>query len=549
MENMRLRLVFSLSLLILQCLLYNCATAQKSSDSVKPSTPLYMPLEEAEGSIIISSLEKGISFQANNATFEDILQGFADQQKMILKVYCEDPILDSKRTTITLTSTSLRELLTQLLGPRYSISFLNKEGKPAEGDEPVKMVDIYPEDCQKRENPVRTFISLKEHPVLKKPREEITLQELSKIIKDEGPSSRMGAIHIIGLKREKDGIPLVKEALLDKNSQVVLEALNTLERLGRIYGAEEVIDAIFAVLQEKPYPEFLITLAKLDKEKVWPVIDRFIDMQDSRAKNAAARALILTKDKRAIGYLSKIALSDDTENSQLAIWGIGKIDGSEGTEALIKLLKEGKETQRIYAAQAVYFIPENQRAKAQGEVEKIMKGSDVSDEMFLALAKVLYLEPFRSLLTDINVKTSVKIRALKSLTAGDEKAVDTIGISIDDSAPDVRLEAVNAMSEIATENSIPYLVHATEDKQSEIRKAAVNALAGLYPAEPVVSALSRAIDDTDEGVRRAAIDAFEFLGKLNDEMVSILKNASANSKDSYVSEKALYILKQWGINK
>jgi hypothetical protein len=32
-------------------------------------------------------------------------------------------------------------------------------------------------------------------------------------------------------------------------------------------------------------------------------------------------------------------------------------------------------------------------------------------------------------------------------------------------------------------------------------------------------------------------------------MVSILKNASAKSKDPYVSEKALYILKQWGINK
>jgi HEAT repeat protein len=411
------------------------------------------------------------------------------------------------------------------------------------------LVDIYPEDCQKREHPVRTFMSLKEHPVLNKPPVEITLQELSQILKEEGPSSRAGAVHILKVKREKDGIPLVKEALKDANPQVVLEALNSLERLGKIYGTKDVSDAIFERIQETPYPEFLISLAKLDKERVWPVIDRFIDMNDTRGKNVAARALVLTNDKKAIGYLSKIALSDDTESSQLAIWGISKIDGPEGTDALIKLLKEGNDSRRIFAAQAAYFLPENERAKAQGEVEKIMKGSDVSDEMFFALAKVSYLEPFRSLLTDINVKTSVKIRALKSLAAGNEKAVDIIGISIDDSNPDVRLEAVNAMSEIATENSIPYLVHATEDKQIEIRKAAVNALAGLYAAEPVISALSRAIDDTDEGVRMAAIDAFEFLGKPNDEMVSILKNASAKSKDSYVSEKALYILKQWGINK
>jgi HEAT repeat protein len=286
----------------------------------------------------------------------------------------------------------------------------------------------------------------------------------------------MGALHILGLKREKDGFPLVKESLKDVNPQVVLEALNSLERLGRIYGTKDVSDAIFERIQETPYPEFLIALAKFDKERVWLVIDRFIDMHDKRGKNAASRALILTKDKKAIGYLTKISLSDDMESSQMATWGIGKIDGPEGTETLIKLLREGNESRRIFAAQAVYFLPENDRTKAQGEVEKVMKGPDVSDEMFFALAKVSYLEPFRSLLTDINVKTSVKIRALKSLASGDEKAVDIVGISIDDSVPDVRLEAVNTMAEIATDNTIPYLVRAAEDKNPEIRKAAVNAL-------------------------------------------------------------------------
>ena len=559
---MRLRLFFYLSLFILQCFLYSCATtqnvgesvkpatAQKADESVKPSAPLYMSLEEDKGAITISSAEKNILLQATNASFEDILQGLADQQKMILKFYCDDPSLDSKRTTITLKSPSQRELLTQLLKPRYSISFLDQEGKPAEGDKPVKLVDIYTEDCQKRDHPVRTFVNLKKHPVLNKPPEEITLQELSQILKEEGPSSRAGAVHILGVKREKDGMPLVKEALKDANPQVVLEALKSLERLGKIYGTKDVSDAIFERIQETPYPEFLIALAKLDKEKVWPVIDRFIDMKDRRGKDVAARALILTKDKKAIGYLSKIVLSDDTESSQLAIWGISKVDGPEGTDALIKLLKEGDEPRRIYAAQAVYFLPENERAKAQVEVEKLIKRSDVSDEMFLALAKVSYVEPFRSLLTDIDVKTSVKIRALKSLsTAGTEKAVDIVGISIDDSAPNVRMEAINAMAEIATDNTIPYLVRATGDKQIEIRKAAVSALAGLYAAEPVISALSAAINDTDEGVRRAAIDAFSSFGEPDDKMVSILKNASAKSTDPYVSEKALSILKLWGKDK
>ncbi|MFH1703841.1 MAG: HEAT repeat domain-containing protein [Nitrospirota bacterium] len=547
---MRLRLFFYLSLFILQCFLFNCATAQKAGESVKPSAPLYISLEEDKGAITISSAEKDILLQATNATFEDILQGLADQQKMILKVYCDDPSLDSKRTTITLKSPSQRELLTQLLSPRYSISFLNQEGKPAELDKPVKKVDIYPEDCQKREHPIRTFISLKEHPVLNKPPDEITLQEISQILKKEGPSSRMGALHILGVKREKDGMPLVKEALRDANPQVVLEALKSLERLSRIYGAEEASDAIFEAIQETLYPEFLITLAQIDKERVWPVIDRFIDMKDSRGKNVAARALILTKDKKAIGYLSKIALSDDIENSRLAIWGISKIDGPEGTDALIKLLKEGDESRRIFAAQAVYFLPENERAKAQGEVDKLVKRPDVSEEMLLALAQVSFVEPFKNLLNDKDIPAKTKRKALIALaTSGTEKAVDIAGLYIDDSDSNVRMEAVNLMADFATDNTIPYLVRAAEDKKPEIRKAAVNALAGLHAAEPVISALSRALDDTDEGVRRAAIDTFNLLGEPDDKMVSILENASAKSADPYVSEKALSILKLWGKDK
>ena len=92
-------------------------------------------------------------------------------------------------------------------------------------------------------------MSLKEHPILNKPPVEITLQELSQILKEEGPSSRAGALHILWQKREKEGIPLIRESLFDKNSLVVLEALKSLERLGRTYGIDEVSDAIFARIQ------------------------------------------------------------------------------------------------------------------------------------------------------------------------------------------------------------------------------------------------------------------------------------------------------------
>ena len=541
------RLIFIMSLVILQCLLYNPANAQKAGDSVKSATLSYISLEETKGAITIGSTKEGISLQTSNATIEEILQGFADQQKMTLKVYCNDPSLDSKRASTTLTSSSMRKVLIKLLGSRYEIAFLDQEGTPAEGEMPVKEVDIYSIGCKKKDHPVRTFVNLKEHPLLSKPYKEIALHELSQILKKEGPSSRISAVRVIGVKGEKDGIPLIKEALKDGNQQVVLEAIKSLKLLGRKHNVKDATGLICERIQETPYSEFLIALAQLDKKCVWPVIDRFINMPDRRGQNVAARALALTKDKKAIGYLSKIASFDDMENSKLAIWAIAKIDGHEGAEALIKYLREESGPRRIFAAQAVNFLPENERAKAQEEVEKIVKDPDVSDEMLFALAQVSYMEPFKSLLTDKSVEPAVKVKALRSLAiAGTEKAVEIACIGIDDSVPDVRLEAINTLASIATENTIPYLIRALGDKEPEIRKAAVNGLSGFSPTEPVLSALSAALDDTDEGVRRAAIDAFLQLGEPNDEMVSILKNASAKSTDPYISEKALSILKLWG---
>src|SRR4030042_4871657 len=438
------QLILIISFLTLPCLLYNPTNEKKAGNSVKSATLSYISLEETKGVITINPGKEGISLTASNATFEEILQSFADQQKMTLKVYCDDPSLDTKRVSITLTSPSLRELLTQFLKPHYSVSFLYQEGKPVEGKTSVKEVGIYPEDCQKREQPVRTFVNLKEHPLLSKPYKEIALHELSQILKKEGPSSRISAVHVIGVKGEKDGIPLIKEALKDGNQQVVLEAIKSLKLLGRKHNVKDATGLICERIQETPYSEFLIALAQLDKKCVWPVIDRFINMQDRRGQNVAARALALTKDKKAIGDLSKIASFDDMETSKLAIWAIAKIDGHEGAEALIKYLREESGPRRIFAAQAVNFLPENERAKAQGEVEKIVKGPDVSDEMLFALAQVSYMEPFKSLLTDKSVEPAVKVKALRSLAiAGTEKAVEIACIGIDDSVPDVRLEAIN----------------------------------------------------------------------------------------------------------
>src|SRR4030042_2421216 len=184
------QLILIISFLTLHCLLYNPTNEKKAGNSVKSATLSYISLEETKGVITINPGKEGISLTASNATFEEILQSFADREKMPLKVYCDDPSLDSKRVSITLTSPSLRELLTQLLGSRYELAFSDHGVEPAKEEMAIKEVVIYSIGCKKKDPPVRTFVNLKEHHLLRKPYKEIALNELSKVLKEEGPSSR-----------------------------------------------------------------------------------------------------------------------------------------------------------------------------------------------------------------------------------------------------------------------------------------------------------------------------------------------------------------------
>jgi len=547
------KFIFTLCLLVLQFFWHGLSCAEEAAGDQKAPAPLYLPIDEMKGTVKVSPVEEGISLEANNATREEVLQGFADQEKIRVKFYCVDPAGEEERTGVTLNSASPIELLKDFLGKGYSFELLDEEGKPlgageAAGDSrPVKEVKIYPENCRKRERPLRTFMVLNEHPVLIKHPGQIRLEELSRIMKEEGPSSRSFAAGLLGSRGGKDAMPLLIEALKDKNPRVWSEALHYLKRMAVKFGTAEAAQAISERLRDTPYPELLTALAQLDKERVWPFIGTFVDNPDTKARNAAARALLLTGNKRAIPYLAKIASGEDIENSQLAIRAMGKIGGPEGAEALVSLLRGENEPRRALAAQAVKFLPEADRAKAEKEVRKIIVRPDVADEMLAALVQVSYLEPLKHLLGDAGASPDLKSRALGALAAGSEEAVETAGIAVGDSSPAVRLAALNTITEIGTENALPHFVRAAGDKEAEIRKAAMSGLARLGPTPPVLTALSGGLEDPDPGVRKAAIDGFDQFGKPDNQMVSILKNAAVNGTDPYVSKKASSILQRWGL--
>ena len=341
----------------------------------------------------------------------------------------------------------------------------------------------------------------------------------------------------------------MKEALKDENVGVMFAAANALKRLGQKHGRAQVADAVYERFREKPYPEFLPVIAELDKDRIWPIVDRLLDRSGDREQATIARALLLTNDRRAIPYLSRIASKGSTENARQAVYAIGKIGGREAATALITLLNEADAERQAMAAQAIHFLPKDDGADARTEVEKIVKKEPVTDVLLRALAGVSYLEPLEKLLKDPALKPELKIRALKAMAGGGtEKTIETVGIGLNDTAPQVRRASVETMGGFMSEAAIPYLVTAAKDEDAKVRRSAVRALSE-FPGDDgvVVEALGKAVDDMDENVRREAINALDKLGKPNEAMIAILSNCKTH-KDPYIANKADSIMRYWGLD-
>jgi len=545
---------------IILCLIVSLLTSQRAlparaldadgADARTKTLPrAFLPREV--GSIKLRMEGESITITGSRLTLEEILQRIAQEKRVILRLYCDDPSLKQERpANLAISADSLAKALGQLLGENYRFILLNQEGKPT-GDggdvRNVAAVNIYPMNCDRVDEPVRLFIAEKDHPVLRRPSDEISVDELCAVIKREGPASRRLAADILGAKGEEKGIVCATEALRDENPAVMFAGARALRRLGEKYGSEKVADAVYERFLERPYAEFLPIVAALDKEKIWPIVDALIDQRGQKEQGAIVNLLVSTGDKRAIRYLSRVAFSGSAANSAQAIYGIGKIGGSEAATELMRLLREGDGQRRAKAAQAVYFLKKGDAADARAEVERMARDERVSDTLLEALAEVSYLEPLEKLMRDPALNPEIKIRAVNAMAnRGAEKTLDVIGVGLDDKAPQVRIASVQAMEAIAVEAAVPYLVKASEDKEPNVRCAAVKALSGFPGDDDVVRALGRAMQDTDENVRRGAMDAVKLLGRPSEAEIAILRE-SKNHKDPYVANEARSTLKYWGL--
>lgn len=488
---------------------------------------------------------------SEESLIEEIFQEISNNADSYIRFYCLDPLEIREKRSLTISAASLAEAIKSVLQEFRSDdgAVIEEVKAPAgEGAAPGWALRVYAKSCPRQSEPLRSFVPFDRHPVLKGPPEEVELRDLEEILHGEGPGSRRLALHYLMLRDDERALTIARDAAADPNSTVMLAAIRALMILGKRYDVDFAADAVEQSLRERPFFETLRVLAKLDKERSWQVIRALQSSPSEPVQREVVRVLAVTKDARGLQWLEALSFSPSEELAEQAILTIGLMGGLESERVLRNVLAKGDMDQKARAAKGLALMPAEERQRAERDLIFLVREGETADPILAAMIATTYVAPLEKILRDPQADAAFKTRILDvAAEHGTERTIETIVQALDDKDPEVRLAAVQAMNAIITEGALPYFLRAASDNDGRVRAAAANGLGRFWLEAPIISALEKGLHDREEAVRKASIEAFSELGKPDEAVEEVLRAATRND-DRYVSDQARSLLKYWRLN-
>ena len=319
---------------------------------------------------------------------------------------------------------------------------------------------------------------------------------LVEALDDTSAEVRSMVIVALGEIKSPQTIPNLVKALQDKNKNVRAKAACVLNRFPTL--TTEAILALVLALEDSSGQVRIFaakTLAKMEQEKCKAIIRRLImdeyNSVDDKVKQNIQGEKILSIFIKAL---------DDSE----------KIVREQSALELIEIVRKNKAS---FSNELTF----------QDILIKIVEGDFSSYACANALS---LLDTFKNSKT-----TSVLMKAFQSTNS------------------DLRDTAIEMSAEIVKENKtltkqiISILCKATEDKNWQVRRAAIDALNQIAEVgdQQVIAVLSKALEDEDLNVYCSALEA---LAKIGDKQAipALIKVSKTNKMSSYYSNKAEEII-------
>ena len=363
------------------------------------------------------------------------------------------------------------------------------------------------------------------------------VEELAQMITDEDLHVRREAIDALrAIQPPKEmSVPLMVKALGDKESAVVLSALNTLAQ----YGKEAVPLMIRLLDDEQTAYWATLVLHEIGPEarEAVPKLNETLNSDKPEVRGEAAMALgeIGADAKAAVEPLAKL-LTDEFGNVRYAAaLALGKLgaDAKPAVDALRTAAAGDDVFLRVVATwAAIKADPTNRPAKLAG-LRVLLESFRSKDPRVrkAALQAVADLKPGPAVMAPIygrlvdegDVRLIEEIKGV-AVSRGKE-AVPNLTKAL--AYPKIRLHVAEVLGRIGPDAApaVPALIESLSDTRPEVRAEILYALGSIGPASKAAVPLAiKALDDEHPSVRYAAVYALGRIAEGSDEVRTALKD-------------------------
>ncbi len=377
-------------------------------------------------------------------------------------------------------------------------------------------------------------------------------EEMLDVAAVAAPAIVCDAIQVLGRRLSRRALPRLVELSSHEDDNVAVAAI---EALGRI-GGVETVDALITAVEAK---HFFRTFPALD------ALGRTGDIRAVRPLAAllsdplyvaeAARALGRTGQEAAVAPLASLLVRASDALVRTTVVALGDlreryerrfgetpeiaralpscIDPTTGSERIVAALPRTGATERAVTARVLAWLGDPLASATLIELvsEPGVVGVAATDALRRLASRAMPM-----IIAALAEGDSTKRARLLPIVGGNVEGGDALLRCLDDSDPDVKVRACEALARLGDTSAVPALFRSIGDRDTRVSQAAAAAIQSLGSLETRRLSLEQA-RSTDPRTRRAALRILSYFGYA--EGLDVLVEAM-NDPDEKIREAAIY---------